>query len=128
MVTGFLERLAEQRYQYCVIDPEGDYEGIATGASEAAIGLGAPKRAPTIEEVTSALSAPDRNVVVNLLGLPMDERPRFCAVLLPRLRRDAGALRAPALDRDRRSAPRAAARLAGDRRSGARTSSSGCCW
>ena len=85
VVTGFLERLAEQSYQYCVVDPEGDYEGIATGASEAAVGLGAPKRAPTIEEVTSALSAPDRNVVVNLLGLPMDERPRFCAVLLPRL-------------------------------------------
>jgi len=85
VVTAFLERLAEQRYQYCVIDPEGDYEGIATGASDAAVGLGAPKRAPTVEEVTSALTAPDRNVVVNLLGLPMDERPRFCAVLLPRL-------------------------------------------
>jgi len=85
VVTAFLERLADQRYQYCVIDPEGDYEGIATGAAGAAVGLGAPKRAPTIEEVTSALTAPDRNVVVNLLGLEMDERPRFCAVLLPRL-------------------------------------------
>ena len=38
-----------------------------------------------VDEVIAALGAPQRNVVVNLLGLPLDERPRFCAALLPRL-------------------------------------------
>jgi hydroxymethylpyrimidine pyrophosphatase-like HAD family hydrolase len=85
VVTGLLERLAEQGYQYCVVDPEGDYDVIAPGPDEGAVGLGAANRAPTADEVTAALSAPHRNVVVNLLGLPLDERPRFCAVLLPRL-------------------------------------------
>ena len=86
IVTGFLERVAEQGYQYCVIDPEGDYAGIEAGPDEAAaVALGAPRRAPTAEEVMAALSAPQRNVIVNLLGLPLDERPDFCAMLLPRL-------------------------------------------
>src|SRR5262249_7528811 len=28
VATGLLERLTEQRYQFCVIDPEGDYETL----------------------------------------------------------------------------------------------------
>jgi len=82
IVTGFLEQVAEQAYQYCVIDPEGDY---AEPPDDAGVGLGAPTRAPTAEEVVAALSAPGRNVIVNLLGLPLDDRPHFCAMLLPRL-------------------------------------------
>ena len=85
IVTGFLERLAEQGRQYCVIDPEGDYEGTSEGPDAPAVGLGGAHRAPTADEVVAALSAPDRNVVVNLLGLPLDERPHFCAALLSRL-------------------------------------------
>ena len=82
IVTSFLEQVAEHGYQYCVIDPEGDY---AEPPDDAGVGLGAPTRAPTAEEVIAALSAPDRNVIVNLLGLALDERPHFCATLLPRL-------------------------------------------
>jgi hydroxymethylpyrimidine pyrophosphatase-like HAD family hydrolase len=85
IVTGFLERLAEQGRQYCVIDPEGDYDGTVAGPDAPAVGLGAAHRTPTEDEVVAALSAPDRNVVVNLLGLPLDDRPRFCATLLSRL-------------------------------------------
>jgi hydroxymethylpyrimidine pyrophosphatase-like HAD family hydrolase len=85
IVTGFLERLAEQGRQYCVIDPEGDYEGTSAGPDDPAVGLGAAHRVPTADEVAAALAAPDRNVVVNLLGLPLDERPRFCSTLLSRL-------------------------------------------
>ena len=85
IITSFLERLAEHGYQSCVIDPEGDYAATTAGPEEAAVGLGAPRHAPTVDEVIAALGAPQRNVVVNLLGLPLDERPRFCAALLPRL-------------------------------------------
>jgi len=85
IVTSFLERLSEQSYQYCLIDPEGDYPAPAAGTEEAAVGLGAAGHAPTVDEVIGALGAPQRNVVVNLLGLSLDDRPRFCAALLPRL-------------------------------------------
>ena len=39
--TGFLERLIEHGYQFCIIDPEGDYQNF-----EGAVVLGDTKRAP----------------------------------------------------------------------------------
>ena len=39
--TGLLERLEEHRYQFCIIDPEGDYE-----AFEGAVTVGDPQRGP----------------------------------------------------------------------------------
>lgn len=45
IVGGLLERLAESHYQFCVIDPEGDYENL-----EGAVTLGRPDRPPTVEE------------------------------------------------------------------------------
>ena len=47
--------------------------------------LGDPQRAPTVEEVLSLLETPDQNVVVNLLGIPLEHRPAFFDGLLPRL-------------------------------------------
>src|SRR3569832_892404 len=44
--TGLLERLAEHRYQYCIIDPEGDYPNL-----DGAVALGDSKRAPSVNEV-----------------------------------------------------------------------------
>jgi hydroxymethylpyrimidine pyrophosphatase-like HAD family hydrolase len=85
IVTGFLERLAEEGHQYCVIDPEGDYDPTAAGPDGGAVRLGGPQRGPTADEVVTALATPHHNVIVNLLGLPLDDRPRFCAMLLPRL-------------------------------------------
>jgi HAD superfamily hydrolase (TIGR01484 family) len=80
LTTGVLERLAERRYQFCVIDPEGDYE-----APEKAVPLGTPERAPGAEEVLELLKKPDVSAVVNLVGLPIVDRPRFFLGLLPRL-------------------------------------------
>jgi hydroxymethylpyrimidine pyrophosphatase-like HAD family hydrolase len=70
--TGFLERLTERGYQFCIIDPEGDYEGF-----EEAVVLGDPKRAPLIKEAVEVLDRPDENCVVNLLAVKMDDRPGF---------------------------------------------------
>src|SRR6266545_1558770 len=78
--TSLLERLSEQRYQFCIIDPEGDYEAL-----ENAITLGGSQRGPSVEEVLEALSHPGENVVVNLIGLPITDRPPFFLGLLPRL-------------------------------------------
>jgi hypothetical protein len=80
LATGFLERLAEAGYQFCIVDPEGDYENF-----EAAVVLGDDKRAPSIAEVLQLLEYPDQNAVVNLLGLALEDRPAFFAALLARL-------------------------------------------
>ena len=77
---GVLERLAEQGYQYCIVDPEGDYALL-----ESTIVLGDKERAPTVAGALEVLEQPNRNVVVNLLGLGLDERPAFFSRLLPGL-------------------------------------------
>jgi hydroxymethylpyrimidine pyrophosphatase-like HAD family hydrolase len=80
VTTGVLERLAQAGYQFCVIDPEGDYGDLG----EAAV-LGSPRRAPESDEVLRLLRTTGQNVVVNLLGLALADRPPFFAGLLPRL-------------------------------------------
>jgi hypothetical protein len=80
LAGGFLERLAERGYQFCIIDPEGDYSNF-----EGAIVLGENRRAPNVDEVLDLLNQPSQNVVVNLLGIALDHRPPFFAGLLPRL-------------------------------------------
>jgi hypothetical protein len=79
-VTGILERLVEQRYQFCVVDPEGDYAEFPD-----AIVLGSVERAPSVSEILTALHKPDSNVVVDLVSLPLQDRPAFFVGLLPRL-------------------------------------------
>ena len=78
--SGVLERLCKQGYQFCVIDPEGDYEGF-----EDAIVFGDNDHGPSANEVLTALEKPQTNVVVNLVGLPLQDRPDFFLGLLPRL-------------------------------------------
>jgi hypothetical protein len=78
--TSILQQLSDARYQFCIIDPEGDYEGI-----EGAVTLGRGGRAPLAEEVIEVLATPQHNVVVSLIGLPVVERPPFFLELLPRL-------------------------------------------
>src|SRR5581483_10858503 len=78
--TSFLERLAEQHYQFCIIDPEGDYEALPL-----AVSLGGPARGPTVNEILQLLKNPEQNAVVNLVGLPLADRPPFFLALLPRL-------------------------------------------
>lgn len=78
--TAFLERLIDHQYQFCVIDPEGDYATF-----EGAVVLGNAQAAPTADEVVRLLKNPEQNVVVNLLGIPLADRPSFFLTLLPRL-------------------------------------------
>ncbi len=80
LAGGFLERLAERGYQFCIIDPEGDYSTF-----DGAVVLGDNRRAPNMDEVFELLNQPSQNVVVNLLGIALDHRPPFFAGLLPRL-------------------------------------------
>jgi HAD superfamily hydrolase (TIGR01484 family) len=80
IATGLLERLSESSYQFCIIDPEGDYEGF-----EGAVVLGDRQRVPGKEEMSQLLENPASNSVINLLGVSLSDRPAFFAGLLPRL-------------------------------------------
>jgi HAD superfamily hydrolase (TIGR01484 family) len=80
LTTGFLERLTEKRYQFCLFDPEGDYT-----AFEDTIVVGDEQTAPKNDEIVDLLIGGDKNVVVNLLGVPLEQRSAFFAALLARL-------------------------------------------
>jgi HAD superfamily hydrolase (TIGR01484 family) len=78
--TGILERLMDQGYQCCVVDPEGDYEGF-----EGLVGVGTSERPPSLDEVLELLSRSDVHVGVSLLAVAVEDRPGFFSALLPRL-------------------------------------------
>ena len=80
LATGILERVMEQGYQFCVIDPEGDYEGFL-----GAVMFGTSQRGPGMSEILTALDGPNTNLIVNLVGLPLQDRPEFFLALLPAL-------------------------------------------
>jgi HAD superfamily hydrolase (TIGR01484 family) len=80
LTAGMIERLIEKDYQVCIIDPEGDY-----GTLRDVVALGNQWRAPSISEVLSILEDPKVNLSINLLGVPLDDRPDFVAQLMPNL-------------------------------------------
>jgi HAD superfamily hydrolase (TIGR01484 family) len=79
-VAGLVERLADRHYQTCLIDPEGDYENMAGFLT-----LGNQDRPPTFDEVFQLLENPTSNLIVNLVGVKMQDRPGFFASLLNKL-------------------------------------------
>src|SRR5690349_13966936 len=81
LTTGLIERLNARRYNFCVIDPEGDYDVI----EDAAV-LGSPDRAPSVDECMQLLAKPDQNAVINLVGLKFSVRPAFFMSLFGRVR------------------------------------------
>jgi HAD superfamily hydrolase (TIGR01484 family) len=80
-VAGLVERLRAANYTFCIIDPEGDYDSV-----ESAVVLGNPEHAPTIDECLQLLNKPDQNVVINLLGVKLEDRPLFFLSLFSRIR------------------------------------------
>ena len=78
--TALIEQLIEEAYQVCVVDPEGDY-----GTLQQVVSLGNQRRSPSTNEVLGIIENPKINVSVNLLGIPLGDRPAFLAQLLPSL-------------------------------------------
>jgi len=78
-VAGMLEECEERGYQFCLIDPEGDFEGFA-----GALAIGSPSEKPDADMVGKALESP-QSIVVNLMGVPLPERPGAFGTLLPRI-------------------------------------------
>jgi hydroxymethylpyrimidine pyrophosphatase-like HAD family hydrolase len=79
-MIGLLERLTQADFQVCLIDPEGDYSHL-----EDIVTLGSSHRAPNTTEIFQILHNPKSSLIVNLLGLPLADRPLFFAALLPKL-------------------------------------------
>lgn len=80
LTTGLLERLANDSYQFAIIDPEGDY-----GELESSVALGSAKHAPDTSEILDVLRSPTESVSINLLGLALDQRPQYFTGLLTTL-------------------------------------------
>lgn len=79
-VSSLIERFVEKHYQFCLLDLEGEYQDLRS-----AVVLGDGSRGPTIAEARHALWQPEQNVVLNLLGIPHNDRPQFFHMLAPHL-------------------------------------------
>jgi hydroxymethylpyrimidine pyrophosphatase-like HAD family hydrolase len=80
LALAMLEQLDELGYQFCVVDPEGDYPKL-----HGATVLGDAEHAPPIGEILEVLEAPVGSVVANFLAIPPEDRPACFASLLSRL-------------------------------------------
>lgn len=78
-MTAILERLAEKAYQVCLVDPEGDYDDF-----ESFVTLGGADRVAAVTEILEVLNTP-KSLSINLLGVPLPDRPAFFQSLLGRI-------------------------------------------
>lgn len=79
-VAAIVERLVENDYQVCLFDPEGDYDEF-----EQFVTLGGPQRVPSTSEVLEVLNTKHHSLSVNLLGVPLADRPSLFLSLLSRI-------------------------------------------
>ncbi len=75
-----LESIRDGGYQFCLVDPEGDYEELDGG-----VVIGKPDAAPKLDEAVQLLEDVGVNGVIGLTGMPVSERPRFFVDLLGEL-------------------------------------------
>lgn len=80
VITAIVERLIQKQYQVCVIDPEGDYDDVAQFVT-----LGASDRIPGVSEILEVLKNAGSSISINMLGVPLADRPSYFVGLLPRL-------------------------------------------
>jgi hydroxymethylpyrimidine pyrophosphatase-like HAD family hydrolase/GTPase SAR1 family protein len=80
VVRALIERLVQNDYQVSLIDPEGDYEQL-----EKFIALGSVSRPPEISEAVQILQDPKSNLSLNLIGVPLADRPAYFGRLFPQL-------------------------------------------
>ena len=79
-VAAIVERLVENKYQVCLFDPEGDYDEF-----ERFVTLGGPQRVPGISEILEVLNTVEHSLSINLLGVPLADRPSMFLSLLARI-------------------------------------------
>jgi HAD superfamily hydrolase (TIGR01484 family) len=70
VATAFLERIVARDFQVCVFDPEGDYSEFRS-----AVVFGDAKSPPQLTEVVKLLERPADSLVINMLAVPVEDRP-----------------------------------------------------
>jgi len=80
VATALTEHMAERGFEFCIFDPEGDYENL-----EHAVSVGDAHTPPKQADVLRLLRHVGANVVVNLQALPLTERPAAFGKLLGEL-------------------------------------------
>jgi hypothetical protein len=80
LARGIVESLSAHQFQFCIVDPEGDYEGL-----DNTVMLGNAEREPSLDEVCGVLERPEENVVINLLNVAIESRAEFFSRILDRL-------------------------------------------
>jgi HAD superfamily hydrolase (TIGR01484 family) len=70
VATALLERIVDGCYQICVFDPEGDYAEFRS-----AVVFGDAKSPPKLAEVIKLLERPDDSFAINMLSVPLEDRP-----------------------------------------------------
>jgi hydroxymethylpyrimidine pyrophosphatase-like HAD family hydrolase len=80
LATALTERMIEKNLEFCIFDPEGDYDEL-----EHAVSTGDAKAPPMPDEAFELLRKLAANVVINTQALSAAERPAFFAKLLPRI-------------------------------------------
>ena len=78
--TRLIEQMRDLGFQFCIVDPEGDYSEF-----EGATVIGSAKQEPDLDEVMRILEKPDMSVILNLLAVDAADRPRFFSRLLPEI-------------------------------------------
>ncbi len=77
LTTSFLESLSAKKYQFCLVDPEGDYTELKDSVT-----IGDAEHLPVTDEIVKLLKNPVQNVVVNTLAIPLHDRPNFFSKLV----------------------------------------------
>ncbi len=78
IATTILERLATAGYQYCLLDPEGDYEEC-----EPAIVVRGSDIDALVQQALDVLVKPANHAVINIVELALQDRPLFFERLFP---------------------------------------------
>jgi hypothetical protein len=80
MTAAIVERLRAAEYQFCVVDPEGDYQDLS-----GAVCLRVTDPGMIPEQALKVLHAATENLVLNLLDIKLEDRPAVFRSLLPQL-------------------------------------------
>lgn len=80
LASTIMESMLSHDYQFCIVDPEGDYEGF-----ENSVVHGDDDHAPQDEQVLTLLEKRFQNVIVNLLAIEVEDRPKHFENFFPLL-------------------------------------------
>ncbi len=77
LTAAFMEILLQKGYQFCMVDPEGDYLEL-----QGAVVIGDTNQPPALEALMQLLEQPHQSVIACTLALSMEEEPAFLQQLL----------------------------------------------